>query len=305
MGVAESLPQQLARAMPSRGRSWCVTLNNYTQAEFDKLKQLFPDQRYYVLGKEVSASGTPHIQGYLEFENQHTLRALRRESPRAHFEPRRGLPSQAADYCKKDGDFEESGTRTVDPSVREKTNWEELIKKIQALPTFNDVLNDHSLAKIVATRMQWAQAIHNARKCAADDPTWVPYGWQQNIINLVSGPVDDRKIVWCWDADGNKGKSRLVTHLIKNYGAIKMGNRTADCAHAWNGERVVLWDFSRTQSEKVNYDIIEQVKGGTVFSGKYQSCNKVFASPHVLIFANFPPDQSALSADRWDIRDLA
>ena len=31
----------------------------------------------------------------------------------------------------------------------------------------------------------------------------------------------------------------------------------------------------------------------------------LYAIPHVVIFANFEPDQSKLSADRWDIRRFA
>ena len=31
---------------------------------------------------------------------------------------------------------------------------------------------------------------------------------------------------------------------------------------------------------------------------------RIYATPHVIIFANFPPDQSKLSYDRWDIRSF-
>ena len=54
----------------------------------------------------------------------------------------------------------------------------------------------------------------------------------------------------------------------------------------------------------MNYEVIESVKNGVVFSTKYESQMKVFKTPHVIIMANFAPDESKMSSDRWDIRYL-
>lgn len=47
--------------------------------------------------------------------------------------------------------------------------------------------------------------------------------------------------------------------------------------------------------------IIEQIKNGIYFSGKYESQMKYDKPPHVVVFSNTMPDQSKLSADRWNI----
>ena len=80
--------------------------------------------------------------------------------------------------------------------------------------------------------------------------------------------------------------------------------KSADIKYAYEGERVVLFDLTRSQQEHFNYEVMESVKNGTMFSGKYESKVKVYASPHVVVFANWLPDYSKLSMDRWDVWDL-
>jgi len=65
--------------------------------------------KYMIIGFEVGESGTKHIQGYVDFNNPRVLGGVRGKVPYAHWEPRRGTASQAAEYCKKEGDFHEYG----------------------------------------------------------------------------------------------------------------------------------------------------------------------------------------------------
>lgn len=92
----------------SRSRNQCFTLNNYTSEEVSVLEEL--DVKYIVFGYEVGENGTPHLQGYLEFENARALGGVKKiVGDRAHLEQRRGTAKQAVDYCKKDGEFFEKG----------------------------------------------------------------------------------------------------------------------------------------------------------------------------------------------------
>lgn len=91
-----------------RHRNFCFTINNPTNE--DRAKLLETPYRYLVYGEEKGESGTPHLQGYCELRNQMRLNAIKAHMPRAHIEARRGTARQAADYCKKDGQYIEHGT---------------------------------------------------------------------------------------------------------------------------------------------------------------------------------------------------
>lgn len=98
----------------SRKYSWCFTLNNYTEAEVEELKEVEP--KYLVFGKEVGEKGTPHLQCFILFENAKSFNAVKKLLPEriAKLEPRYDASSdwRAMCYCKK-------GKQT-------KKEWEEL-----------------------------------------------------------------------------------------------------------------------------------------------------------------------------------
>lgn len=89
-------------------RNICFTLNNFTDEEYKHLKDL--KTSYIVIGKEIAESGTPHLQGYMEFNGGVRFETLKKQFPRIHLEARRGTSKQASDYCKKsDPNFYENG----------------------------------------------------------------------------------------------------------------------------------------------------------------------------------------------------
>lgn len=92
-------------------RNICITLNNPTDEEYLKLQER--DCGYCILGREVGEGGTPHIQGYYEFKNPVSFNGLKKDFPRMHIERRIGTSKQAADYCKKEGNFWEKGVLSV------------------------------------------------------------------------------------------------------------------------------------------------------------------------------------------------
>lgn len=100
-----------------RSRSWCFTLNNYTAEDCENVSRI-SDGRYVVFGKEVGESGTPHLQGYVYFDNKKSLAQLKKCLPTAHFEIARGTFAQNYAYCTKDGNFEEYGKKPLDKGER-------------------------------------------------------------------------------------------------------------------------------------------------------------------------------------------
>jgi len=83
-----------------RARNFCFTLNNYTEDELEEVKLW--ECRYLIFGKEVGESGTPHLQGYVYFDNAKTLEVLKKKfQARAHWEIAIGTPNRNAAYCAK------------------------------------------------------------------------------------------------------------------------------------------------------------------------------------------------------------
>jgi len=104
-----------------RSRTWVFTINNYTDEHIDGLHThwIMDSVRYLVFGKETGDQGTPHLQGYVEYDCQRTRAQVAKKLPGAYLAIRQGTAAQAADYCKKDGDFEEFGD--ISDSAADKT----------------------------------------------------------------------------------------------------------------------------------------------------------------------------------------
>jgi len=116
----------------SRSRNFCFTLNNYSEADLERLLDV--DCKYVVIGKEIGENGTNHLQGYFSFNLQKTLAACKKVDGRAHWEICKGLPSQNRAYCIKDGDFTEKGSIPADPSKKgegEKRRWEDAFEAVR------------------------------------------------------------------------------------------------------------------------------------------------------------------------------
>nr|WAE42956.1 MAG: replication associated protein [Cressdnaviricota sp.] len=93
-------------------KRYCFTLNNYGTNEFDEIcERLRVSSSYFIVGKEIGDSGTPHLQGYFCLKTRaRLLRVKEIVSSRAHIEPARGNAVDNRTYCSKDGDYCEEGT---------------------------------------------------------------------------------------------------------------------------------------------------------------------------------------------------
>jgi len=131
--------------------------------------------------------------------------------------------------------------------------------------------------------------------------------WQLELRNeLVGTEANDRTIVWIHDPVGGCGKSRFTKYMHIKYGALFITSGSAkDIAFQWKGEKIVIFNLSRTKEGFVSYEALEGLKDGMISSPKYESCCKCFDSPHVVVMANFMPELDKLTKDRWDIRHLS
>jgi len=251
----------------NRSRRWCFTLNNYTEVDLSQCLTRFHEAQY-AIGKEVGESGTPHLQGYLEFKFQKDFKWLQEQIPGAHIEKAKGKRDVNYAYCTKEGDFV--------TNIEMRTNAQKL--KDMCMMEYKDVV--------------WKE-------------------WQIEIINILKEKPDSRKIHWYWEESGNVGKSFLAKYLALTFDVIICDGKKDNIFHqvaavieAGRIPNIVILDIPRSAQEYVNYGVLESLKGGMLYSGKYEGAQLLFPHPHVIAFSNELPDTRAMSGDRWVIKEI-
>lgn len=131
-------------------------------------------------------------------------------------------------------------------------------------------------------------------------------GWEKELIDIITGPADRRAVYWFWEPRGGVGKTNMSKYLVFHHKATLVGGTSKDCLFAGlantQQNKIFILDLARTRDGYVPYEGIEQLKNGLGFSAKYESVGYIGPPAHVIIFANFKPDESKLSQDRWRIR---
>lgn len=121
--------------MPSgeqiKTRDFVFTLNNYTENDIQRLTTEHVSIDYIVFGEETGTSGTPHLQGFVQFKHPVSFQRVKRLlGNNVHVEQRRGTVQQAIDYCKKDGQIHSQGTpkRLLSCKDAQKETWRNIIR---------------------------------------------------------------------------------------------------------------------------------------------------------------------------------
>lgn len=248
-----------------RSRRWCFTLNNYTDKEYSDIKYFMLHKKHssFIIGKEVGSKGTPHLQGYVNFKNAVAFDTLKKVCKGLHLEKAKGNDKANFDYCSKEGNFE--------------------------------------------TNMIFGRNMKQLKKWY-DNVEWRPH--QKTILNIVNGEKDNRIINWVVDPVGDSGKSYLAKYIFLTKKTIiadgKKDNIFNQILNFYDENPddeidVVILDIPRHNENFVNYGVLEQIKNGLIYSGKYEGGSIAFDPPHIIIFSNFDPDESKFSADRWNI----
>lgn len=120
--------------------------------------------------------------------------------------------------------------------------------------------------------------------------------------------TDDRKIRWYYDKEGRFGKTQFFKYMVVKHPGMLILEGTANDIkymvkqyHDKQDIKAAMMYFCKDTPAKIPYSTLESIKDGLLCSGKYESSCLVFNSPHVVVIANFYPDESKLSKDRWDI----
>jgi hypothetical protein len=283
-------------------KNWCFTLNNYTDADIERLSALSDCVAYLVFGKEVGDNGTPHLQGFVSFKSRIRMgpaKAIIGE--RAHLEITRDV-SGSIKYCKKDGDFTEIGeVPGVSGRRTDLMLFKEAVKA--GLRDKKRLYEEH--AEVMAKYPRFAMDYIRLQ----DEPEYVPAHmlrpWQEWLVKKLEAPPNDREIIFIVDFKGNSGKtwfSRYYGQTHENSQIILPG-KVADMAYALETTSTVIFmDAPRSkQGEFIQYDFLEHMKNGLIFSPKYESVMKRLKVPHVVVFMNESPDMTKLSLDRYTV----
>lgn len=193
-----------------QGTRWCFTLNNYAETDLPSILKW--NARYLVVGSEVSETGTPHLQGFVIFKKNYRMAGLKKLLPTAHWELARGNSTQAAEYCKKDGDFKEIGILSQQGKRTDLENACVLIKETNSL-----------------------------KAVAEEYPTTVvKYGrGLRDYMLLINEPYEHTSTrgIWIYGPPGT-GKSHCARHFDPN-AYLKPQSKWWD---GYNGEATVILD---------------------------------------------------------------
>lgn len=108
-----------------KSRGWALTINNWTQEEYDTLTHLFSTAKQWIIGKEVGdEKGTPHLQAYGYWKNALSFETIKKAAPRAHIEAAKGRPDQNEIYCRKEGDYTGAGFPAPLKYISELREWQ-------------------------------------------------------------------------------------------------------------------------------------------------------------------------------------
>lgn len=239
----------------SRARAWCFTVNHPTESDRTWCETV--DCRYIVYGDEVGESGTPHLQGYVEFANQKALSVLKKGLPRAHFETRKGTSKQAAEYCMKDGKYVERGERS---EQGHRSDLDAVAEKAIAGATTREIAMDHP-----TTFIRYERGIRALQEIAAKPRDFRPH------------------VVWLYGPTGS-GKSRRATDHTSVY--IK------DNTKWWDGydheERIVIDDFD---PYSWNLQYLLRLLDRYAFRGERKGGYVTVNSREIYITAIHPPER--------------
>ena len=270
--------------------------------------------KYLAYALEHTEDGRPHLQGFMTTWDTKTLpsaiKAIQESWPGAHVELMKGLLRESAHYCSKENEMQEFG---------EKPNMNGVKRCIQ---TFADglkegkdikdlMLEDPQTYCMYRTGLRDIHQEYSKRRRIAEVKKEyqdvVLYDWQQEIFDIFKAPADKRSVYWIYETTGDRGKSFFTMYCILHLSVyFPDPAKTADIKHGYNYEPIVIFDIPRSKQEHMDhiYTVIEQFKNGFFFDPKYETENKIFVRPHVLVFANTLPDITKLSEDRWVIKNI-
>lgn len=279
--------------------TWDFTINNPTDDDI-RFVMTLECNKICVAEERAPDTGTKHLQGRVTFKRAYRLSGLKKLNHRAHWEATKA--SEDFNYCRKadctvirDEDTTRQGRRTdIEKKIDEIKNGTfdkfcpEYVKYHAGFDKLIDLVKEEkNMKEFIEQTLDEVKELND---------------YQKLIMERVNRQ-NNRQITWVANPGGNIGKSTLANYLKATGESVAVFENagSAHLAHAYDGEKLIIFDLSKECNERVNYDVIERFKNGRIFSSKYDSGTKWFPKPKVLVFANWEPDYNAWIKDRYDV----
>jgi len=240
--------------------NWMFTINNPRDEESPLL---WSGVHYVVFQKERGENGTPHWQGYVQWEKIQRITALKKICPRAHWECRMGSHEQAVAYCTK------KETR-ISPPIRKGVPRIVVTKK---QPKVQDGCDMATVLQLIEEGKSFADIEQYSFRLACQ--------YKHAILSKIADRTGPRKwktnVVIVWGSTG-VGKSRMLNELFPDAYWKPKGKW-------WNGysgqETVIFDDFYGWLEIDCllrlcdRYPLLTELKGGVV---QFVARNVIFTS---------------------------
>ena len=281
---------------------------------------------------EIGQNGTRHLQCYFQLSGKmaprdFTDRIAEHLHARPHCEGCRGSSEDNLQYCSKDDTREEGADyhdcgEPIEIESRvtrqgQRTDLDAVREAIEAGTPLDELMGPHfeAFAKYDKFFTKYHTMVHQKQARSALQQTMSSVSlrpWQSQLVESVSGNVSPRQVHWWWDPTGNKGKSFVASYLRSLDGWIHCQvMKKSDLLYLLTKNimtaKGVMFDLSRTTADgsvSVVYDVCEMLKNQVFCSGKYDSVTLETPPVHVVVFANYEPDRTAWSADRYDVHKI-
>lgn len=209
--------------MSPRSKYWCFTWNNYTEENVELVKSSTErDADYVVFGYETCpTTGTPHLQGYIEFRTRKKFETVRRLwNPSVHWEPRRATQEEAILYCKKEGNYFESGSKTQQRQGK-RNDIQEAAQRILDGDDLKTVAEEHSAA-FVKFHKGFAEL-------------------QRQVKRKRWNREDEREVIVYWGKTGT-GKTKAVYDYCDEHQEELYSHAEGMWFDSYEGQNVALFD---------------------------------------------------------------
>lgn len=247
-----------------RSQNFCFTLNNWNENHLELLEDLLDKGATYIIaGKETApTTGTPHLQGFIRFQNKLALSQVVQLIPGAHISVCKGNAKQNIAYCSKnDPNPFEFGVKPKTQGSGQQERWS-MAREYAARGEFEEI--DDEL---------YIKYLHHFKAIYAEQQT--------NPAHLET--MDH---LWIYGETGT-GKSHVVHHTYPDR-YIKNINKWWD---GYTDQQVVHIDELDPTHTSFMTSFLKKWSDKWPFNAEVKGSSRVIRPPKIIVTSNYSIDE--------------